>query len=578
MRSSNARAAGWTAMILAALLIPPPGPAHAGEGLEIIASLIKAIQSPGRIDYAERINAPLREGVTPENNFFAAIFPLTPLDTLDESDGEWVQSLCDEIGCVHPAEEPVKFVFPMDVEYSDEPTDSKVRGEIFSAKTSLWKPEENPVAQAWVLANEASWKRAVEAANRPHAYRPLIPPNGKPLLFSSLPDLQMLRAVAELGAVRVNRSIARKDLTTARADLLAIHRMACHVGQASSAMQLVVAYALQASFRVAEAHYLSHSEMTSKERMAYLAEIERLPPSRSMREVFDSAERWSTIDGLDFYRRGILDPAIADEFTTDRTARWQQFCYWLAFAAIVDWTNVNDGANAIYDLVDNALSLSTGAERESVVESLLYDIRQYSSMLPGVSAVDNGFEKLRNTAKDLLHLDRDQRGQLLGNILAARIVPNFQSAELTERVHQCREAMLPALIAVLSDFDRTGHPRLDTIGLRLPDGRALETDPFNGEPYRISYGWDTITIYSLGPDGEDQGGQVGDLYDGTVADDVYLRFQSANTPQKLFKREVTDAPKPFWEAEIPRQWKGIGIILASLSFGAVALWLRRRNA
>lgn len=578
MLSSNASAARLAAMVLAALLIQLPGTARAGEGLQIIASLIKAIQSPGRIDYAERINAPLREGVTPENNFFAAIFPLTPLDALDESDGEWVQALCDEIGCVHPAEEPLKFVAPMDVRYSWDAAESEVRSKIFSAKNGRWTPEENPVAQAWVLANEAYWKRVVEAASRSRAYRPLIPPRGKPLLFSLLPDLQMLRAVADLGAARAHQSIARKDLASARADLLTVHRVVRHAGQASSAIQLLVAYSLQRSILIAETNYLSHPDTTLKDRESYLAEISRLPVIRRMRDVFDSAERWSTIDGLDFYRRGLLDPAVADEFTTDRMARWQQLSYWLAFAAIVDWSDVNDGANTIYDLVDSALSQSTEAGREDVVDSVLCEVHEYGSMLPGVSAVDNGFETLRNIGKDLLRTGRTQRSLLLGKMFAARLLPDFQVPEIAESMYRCRSELIVALVAVLGHVDRTKKWPVAIDSLCVVDGRVAVTDQNRQFTFRIAYEGYTVRMYNFGPDGVDHGGNLGEQDDGNIADDQSISFYSESTPSAKELLKTESVLPPFWVVDIPREWKGVGIILASLSFGAISLWLRRRKA
>jgi hypothetical protein len=393
-----------------------------------------------------------------------------------------------------------------------------------------------------------------------------------------MPDLQVLLELSVLGAARVHRSISRNDLELARTELLTVHRIVHNVGQASSAIQLGAAYSVHDTIRVAEAHYLSHPDTTAKQRMAYLSEIDRLPPIRSASEVFDSVERWSTIDSLDFYRRGILNPVGTDEFSTDRMGCWQHAFYQLIFAAIVDWSDINIGAHAIYDLIGDALEMPAGLDRKKAIEELIPVLCHYIYLLPEETVAANNLNEWMTTVGRFAEMQREHRGFRLGKAFAVRHLRSFQSLESLEQMYQCRVAMLPALIAVMSDFDRTGNLRLDTIGLRLPDGRSLDVDSFNGEPYRINYGWNSITIYSVGPDGVDHGGQSGELYDGTYADDEYLRFEYENTPEKVFQWELANARTPFWEAEIPRQWKGVGIILASLSFGAISLWLRRRKA
>lgn len=349
MQFSNARAAGWTAMILAALLIPPPCPARAGEGLQIIASLLKAIQSPGRIDYAERINAPLREGVTPENNFFAAIFPLLRVSSLDESHGEWVQALCDEIGCVHPAEESVKYVAPNDADYPMEVTESDIRESIQQAMLCPCSADENVIVHSWIRANEECWERVVEAADRSHSYRPLIPPAGRPLDWSLLPDVETCHGLTTLGLVRVQNDVHSGDLESARRTLITMQKLFRHLGTSATFVQKEMSHTCESLVVLAQSSYLAHPKLTSADRWNYLTEVEQLPPVISAADSLDQIDRWAAFDALQFNRSGILDPTEEGEFSDDPEILKRQRLVRLLLALAANPSDMENGLNSLHD-------------------------------------------------------------------------------------------------------------------------------------------------------------------------------------------------------------------------------------
>lgn len=195
------------------------------------------------------------------------------------------------------------------------------------------------------------------------------------------------------------------------------------------------------------------------------------------------------------------------------------------------------------------------------------------------SRLDGGRDRSRSEVLfTFLMMGHRQRGEALGRMFASMTLRNVDRLDLLEREHLTAQAMLGSLIAVLDEYDRTGAWPEDASGLRRPDGREVGIDPANGLPFRIRVVDDRLSLYTLGIDRIDHEGWSGKREDGTIGDDFSVPIYSWTLKPPPIHRASEPVPERVSEFEIPRQWKGVGIILASLSFGAVALWLRRRNA
>ncbi len=570
----------WSRLLILLLVAASCQPATtlADDPIAVLNSILEAIRTIDRVDYAERINASMRRDIQPKDNFFAAIFPLVPMADLDETDGEWVQRYCDEIGAVHPVSELVKICEQSIESIPIEGTQKELDAECQRALEQPWRSADFPLAEAWLVVNEPGWMRVIQATECCCAYRPLIPPRGKPLMFSALPDLQLSRTMARIGAMRVQRSLGSADLDQARRDLVALNRLSCHVGQAGCLIQLLVSNSIHAVIQGPQATYLLHPGMTEDKRLSYLALIEALPAPRSHIEVFNEGECWSTVDAIDFYRRGIFDPQTVDEFTADEETRHRQVLYQLLIAAVVDWPYVIAGLKEAYDLVVEAMREPQGPERIHHLKLAEQTLRGFLGS--SGTDVDAANSALRAEIRRLIReYDRQGRSAAVGRMLAARLMPAFDQIDRAERHRKSRKGFLPVLVALIQSHDHTGEWPSTTEGLHLPDGRAVGIDDLCSQPYRVRVNGDLLTLYSLGLDGIDQGGIFGAMEGGANADDLAftIRLSPTNRTDSNLKASTHDdkSPKVSDQSNF-LQYFGFGLIVI---VGAIVVrWIHHRRS
>jgi len=123
-------------------------------------------------------------------------------------------------------------------------------------------------------------------------------------------------------------------------------------------------------------------------------------------------------------------------------------------------------------------------------------------------AVLDEFERFLARADAVAEGPRPATATAPGGIFAGLLVPALEAAEVAARRSEAQLRSLRVLLALQARGEPNSPPPADLAELGLPKPWTL--DPFTGKPLRVRRvegGW---LIYSLGPNGQDDGGQFDD--------------------------------------------------------------------
>jgi hypothetical protein len=283
-------------------------------------------------------------------------------------------------------------------------------------------------------------------------------------------------------------------------DLLACHRLARQQGQGTTLVEGLVAMAIDGIARggdVALAHY---GRPTAAQVRKMKADLAALPPMPKMADRLDRGERFFYLDSVAAIARlgvsHIGDLTGAGVATETSNGLFQGIAL-EALDAMIDWDEPLRLGNQWYDRLAAAARKPTRAERAAATAALEKDTKNLGA---GVK------DPKRMAERFLEKMPRQAAGRLVGEVFIALLLPAVSAViDLEDRI--AAETKLADVALTLAAY-RADHGKYpDRLTDLKPKYRAETKDPFSDGDLLYRPAADGFLLYSVGPNGKDDGGR-----------------------------------------------------------------------
>jgi hypothetical protein len=412
----------------------------------------------GYVDYEAALNDLLGQGITPDKNanvLLWKVFGPTP-DGGRRMPAEFFKRLGMEgpskdgtfISLGHYLKDHVK----LDREQWNDVIEQQGRS---SARP--WAAKDYPHIAAWLKVNEKPLDLAVRATRRPEYFNPLVYHTNEKgpgaLLGALLPSLQKCRELASALTARAMLRVAAGQHDEAWQDLLACHRLGRLVGRGATLIEALVGIAIDAVASNADLAFLESANLTSRQALACLKDLQALPPMPPLADKVHLAERFMLLDSVQLVRRrgiGMLE-VLAGGLPKGTSPEE------LKALALVDWAPALRNSNRWFDRLAAAMRLKDRAEREKALSKIDTDL----------AAVRMAARERANVVKLVLGKgppDKDA-GKVIGDILIGLELPSTRKVQTAhDRAEQIERNLRVAFALAAYRADHRRYPaRLDDL-------------------------------------------------------------------------------------------------------------------
>jgi hypothetical protein len=505
------------APLLLCLLLPADGkPAPKvllGKDTTVVTG---PLDKDGYVDYEAALNDRLGRGISPERNANALLIKaLGPMPEGARVPAEFFRRL----GIEEPPAGGAYFVgfgtylrdhVKPPPEEIDRLLDQQGR-----AGRQPWSAKDYPHVAGWLKANEKPLALAVEAIRRPQYFNPLVsqPSNRGPsaLLGALPPSVGKCRELAAALAARAMLRVAEGKFDAAWQDLLACHRLGRLVARGAILIEALVGIAIDQIARNADLAYLEGANLTSRQALGRLKDLQALPPLTPRAGKIDLGERFGFLDSVQLARcRGLaaVEALAGGGRPRKPTPEEQQGL------AMIDWAPALRNGNRWYDRMVAAMRLSGRAEREEALNRIEEDLKALKA-----KAVEPA-----NLAKLVLGKEAPEReaGQVIGDILIGLLAPAVRRVQgAYDRSEQVQRNLRVAFALAAYRADCGRYPaRLGELAPMYL--AAVPGDLFSGGPLVYRPADKGYLLYSVGINGKDEGGRWYD--DDPPGDDPGVRM------------------------------------------------------
>ncbi len=489
------------------------------------------VDKDGYVDYVTALNERLRRGIKPADNANVLLWqvfgPLSDGTTMPPGYFHW-------LGIHQPPEHgdywiPQKaflekhqglapWLFPKGSVLNVK----RAEGEMWQAGGGPWGPRDYPWIAAWLEANAKPLALAVQATRRPYYFEPLVPAGiGKDALGlgdANLPNAQRCREVGDALVARAMWRLGNKQVQDAWQDLLACHRLARLVGQAGTFVEMLACLAIDGDANRGDLAFVGYCQ-DARHALACLHDLQQLAPLPTVADKADLSERFVLLDammgtmhwGWDWLIRFGLDgKPREDKSLGDRAGELAL----QGMMMIADWDVALRRANGWYDRAVAALRTPNRDERERQLTAFARDSRALRTDMR---------RRLAHPAGMFLRGPRTYYGETMGDLLIVMLLPAMEIIEHTaERVGQGQTNVRLAFALAAYRADHGWFP--GTLQELSPTYLAeVPLDPFNGQPLVYRPSTDAYLLYSVGLNGQDEGGRG--YEDHPPGDDLSVRMQ-----------------------------------------------------
>lgn len=493
----------------------PPRFTNAKETTYFVGPLDKE----GYVDYAAALNEHFGRGVTPENN--ANVLYWLATGPMSESAGV-PRELFKLLGMDPPPDKGLYhadlgtyLVKQLKIDFSDPRYTAISEAFRDHALVEPWSEALFPHVGSWLTFNAAPLDTVLAGTRQQASYAPLFHPKD--------PDTPTFLTQTILFGVSTRRDFGRAF--TARAllhlgegrphaaweDLQACHRLAAHVACGPWTIDSLVGVSIDGMASAGDLTFLKHARLSAEQAARCLEELQALPPLPPIAEKITVTERVVFLDCIQSLARHgqpALD-ALWTEFQEESPPEWVP----KVDLSQVDWDEAFKVGNTWFDRYVEALggkdvtkTLKAVAELDGKFVAFAAEVR--SGPPPPLPAGDA--------------LGRQKIGQRLGGYLfvlfhsAFPAVLNADARGLQARhnaqvafalaAHRAANGSYPAKLADLS-------PRYL---------KQVPPDVFTGRELVYSAAADSYVLYSVGPNGKDEGGAG--YRDVPAGDDLMVRM------------------------------------------------------
>ena len=526
------------------------------------------LREDGTIDYVAAINEQYSEGVTKDNN--AAVLLLQAIDPSDLLPGETRDRVLDALDVPPAAKDTTYFIglkayvrthgSKADVDATIGYTPSRRRDPRLRRSRGLprkipsstpaapkgvdwtkrfeelycrsWSAEEAPFIANWLDANEGALNLIEEATRRPRYYMPLFstedPPTVLDVRFTSL---GVYRAAAKALSARAMLKLGRGDSEGAWGDVMTVHRLARIIGQDPLLISRLAAMGIDELACLCSFEIVRDGSLSAQTARTHLVQLQGLPPVPTIVDVIDRFERFYVLDIIvdakregslyKVYSGGLEPPSFWEsmgdwvEYSIERVLARQgpqegcdeaslSFMHWMS----LDWNLMLEHFNVHYDAIVVASRACPGVLTTAPGPSC-----EHAATISPTGVL------LRRLAGRAFQKELSRHAaEMLGRVVLPSV---SRLSELKNRTVMRFELMKLAWALAAFRAEKGSYPaELDELeGDYLPE---IPQDIFSGRPLVYQRTEDSYLLYSVGIDGDDDGG-VGGGKQG--ADDIVVRVE-----------------------------------------------------
>jgi RNA polymerase sigma factor (sigma-70 family) len=171
-----------------------------------------------------------------------------------------------------------------------------------------WVERDYPQIAAWLKANEKPLAVVLEASKRTDYYNPLVSrKSGEEGWYGLLgvvqPHVQTYRELAIALCARAMLHAGEGKFEEAWQELLACHRLGRLTARGATLLEFLVGFAINLRANDAELALLDRARPRALQARAWLRDLQRLPPSPSIADQVDRAERFMFLNTVLLVRR-----------------------------------------------------------------------------------------------------------------------------------------------------------------------------------------------------------------------------------------------------------------------------------
>ena len=485
--------------------------------------LTEPLRPDGGVDYLKALNEQAGRGVTPENN--AAVLLLralgpsgTDIDKRDKLFTLLGMERLPDVGDYLLQDQQFIEQRSHHRGRPDRQNELQVRFnvQLEQAKRSVWSAVECPLVAGWLETNEKALDMAVAASKRTRFFVPLIGDHPKSLLRSTC-DTFGFGQCGDLRALLVLRALHRfqdNDFDGGREALLAGHRLARLLGQNFGIVNCNNAADWEAELCEAERTAADSGKLTGEQIRALQKSLDQLPPLPRPAEQMAGFERFCLLDDLAYTLGGKPDDSVKSDQDD------------------LDWL-LSKLANALTDGDEAARWINRWVDRWVAAEKLLHNDER-GQTLAQMSAdwefLQSDLDSNRATLQWLIGT-KAWRGRLRG----AELARDFTATALRvaeEETRAVTTARLTKVALALAAFKQERGEFPVALSSLVPKHLAdLPRDSYTSAEFRYRRTKDGYLLYSLGRNGQDDGGR--DHWDDDAqldGDDIVVRFPPPPPP------------------------------------------------
>ena len=451
----------------------------------------------GSIDFAGALNREFGKGVTERNNAVVDFFRATP-----EPEGtKMPAAFWRLLGITAPAKSADdfrglgRFLKDQKIATTD-PRFDRILDNQGKAVRRPWKRKQYPQIAAWLDANKKGLAHVIRGTKKSRYFSPLVVTTDKPgrpsgLIGVLLPGVQQSRSFARALAARAMLHLGEGRVEAAWQDLLACHGLGRLVSQGPTLIEALVGIAIESIATSSTLAYIEHTKPTAKPVASHLKDLSRLPNRGLMADKIHLTERLMFLDTVLLVAEGkTLDEVLGFVGASKQLHKLVKG----AGTAKIAWDEALRVGNRWYDRINKVTRIENRQQRFEGFAKLEAELRSLA-------------KNLRKQEAAKLLAKPKPAGKLIGDILVTLMLPVLSAAQKAEdRVIQFQRNLQVAFALAAWRSDRGGYPkRLAVLAPKYL--KSVPTDIFNGKPLNYRVTKTGYLLYSVGPNGKDDGGR-----------------------------------------------------------------------
>jgi len=448
----------------------------------------------GYIDYEAALNAEMSKGITPEKN--ANVLLLQVLGPAPEGGDGLPAEYFKWLDVPVPPKDGDYFLSVYKVAHDKLGLTQEQMEALYEfmgrATQRPWAAQDCVPLVEWLKVNEKHLVTVIEATKRPAYFNPLASRRkageSSNLIGALLPTVQKCREMASALTCRAMLRLGEKQYDDAWADILACHRLGRLLTRGATLIETLVGVAICQIASNSTLAYLDRADLTAKQTLERLKELRALPPFATMADKIGTGERMMGLDGLQLVRRGGDLEGRNIKPTAEELKALDQ----------VDWTPAMQGLNTFYDRTAAAMRLKDRAAREKAFDAIDRELEE--AMKKGRSTTDV-YKIVQDAGPGKV------AGKQIGDVLVGLLAPAVRKVQQAQdRITQAERNLHVAFALAAYRKDNGAYPKRLT-DLAPAYLAAVPDDLFAARPIIYKPAENGYLLYSVGPNGKDDGGR-----------------------------------------------------------------------